>query len=486
MVRTVQLIIILIPALLFAWLLWLDIDPDGILEVRYEMGDISPYVNRLLPDDRVSGVASYSDGDSYVTIVEDPVYMSVHTPQTEYDEIEIEVKFQNFGQPIFEIGALQDIFSGALDLSPLYSLWIDNTDWQRLEDGGVTLFARYSDVPSMEAFFEHLPDRSRIATYHYDLEDPYRLRYYSPLGYAQTIDASLRGYHKYVTYLKGETFYLEASVMDMNRNIGGDDIIVRVWNEAGEPVLEEKLEDDGNTTTNQISSTRLLRIEQVSLPEGVYTVELSGTSDIFWRSLTTTQRYVSFVNRLYIGDDVGYLADARSTIFHTNAKHLTLETYHADATQNITIGSEDVAIPESHQKIYHTVEDAGVALGYTPRGDVKIIGDGKFAFSKSAYFDPDPVQLGSYTDFDALGVDYLLTTYKSPIIYEDWLGGVARYWLSEVVDDEGNITFALSAPGLSELGQTVDVHAITVRFLKEPMDASEIWQALRERLPFGL
>jgi hypothetical protein len=50
-VRFVQLLILLIPIALFGWLLWLDIDPDGVKEIRYEMGDLSPYVDRLLPEE---------------------------------------------------------------------------------------------------------------------------------------------------------------------------------------------------------------------------------------------------------------------------------------------------------------------------------------------------------------------------------------------------------------------------------------------------
>jgi len=145
-----------------------------------------------------------------------------------------------------------------------------------------------------------------------------------------------------------------------------------------------------------------------------------------------------------------------------------------------------VEIPESHEKVFHSVEDAGVVLGHTPYGDVKIVGDGKFAFSAGAFFDPDPVQLNSYTDLDSLGVDYLLTTYAPPTEDGAWLYGSATYWLSEVVDENGDITFAISTPGLRELQQTIDLHAITVRFLKEPMSWDEVVEALRERLPFGL
>ena len=484
--RLIQLIFILIPFGLFGWLLWIDIAPDGEKIITFEMDQISPYVNRLLPDERVLGLQYNEWGEPYTTVIDEPVYFSVTMPHTDFETLDVEIEFANTGQQIVEVGALMDIQSQAFDLRPLQSLLIDGLEWDRVEDDGVALLQRISDYESVDAFLADPPARSEVATYHYDLDTPYRLSSYTPLGHVRTIDASLRGYHQYVTYLKDEPFYLEVEYMDMNRTTGADDGVIRVRNEDDEVMYEYFLYDDGNELENQISDRQTAVIDQSGWPEGVYRVELSGTSDLFWRTITTTQRYVTFINQLYIGDDIGYLADPRATTFYTSAKHLTLETYHSDATQRVTIGSEDVWLPLSHEKVTHTVEDAGVVLGHTPSGDVKITGDGKFAFSSDAFFDPDPISINSFTDIDALGVNYVLTSYESPEVHRRWLKAAGSFDVGDLNSQDGSVTFTFSVPGIQELQETVDVHAINLIFKKEPMSPKEFLHAVRELMPFGL
>lgn len=484
--RIVQFILILIPFVIFGHLLVRDIAPSGEFVVMQTMDQDSPYRDRILPDERVSGVQRNMTGDAYVTIQDDPTYFSVHFPQTDFETVDVQLAFQNDGQSIVEFGALIDVFSQAYDLRPLHNLLIEELPWSSVESEGITLYQRDSQFDSVDAFLEDLPPLDRVATYHYDLEEPYIIEDYRPLGGERVIDASLRGYHQYKTYIKDEDFYAQLLYMDMNRTTGADDVALRVRNEDGYIVYEQLFEDDGNTTDNQISERRTVVMKKTGLPEGVYTVELSGTSDIFWRTITTTQRYVTFVNRLYIGDDVGYLENPRSSTFFTNAKYFTIETFHADATQRLTLGDAEVLIPRSHEKIKHSVEQAGVVRGFSPRGDVKITADGKFAFSEDAFFDPDPVSLEAQSDLDKLNVDYLITTYQSPVEQDGWLIGEATFAIADVIGEDRSATFSISTPAIVELQGTVDVHAINLRLNKAPLDTKGFFAAIRERLPFGL
>ncbi|MFH1632260.1 MAG: hypothetical protein ABIA47_04590 [bacterium] len=484
--RLAQLIIILIPIGLFGYLVYLDIAPGGVFEVRYEVGDMSPYADEILPDDRVTRGQVNQYGEPYVTINEDPVYFAVHAPTTRFDDVEVEVEFYNYEQPIVEFGPRVDVYSQSYDLRPLHNLMIENSEWPRLEEDNTVLLQRQANYESIDEFFNNPPPRSSIASYNYDFNVPYRISGYSPLDAWQTFDVSLRGYHKYVTYLRDEPFTLKATFMDMNRNVGADDVVVRVWNENDELMLEEVVEDDGNRITNQTSSTHDIYLADDGWPEGVYSVELSGTSDIFWRELSTSQRYLTFVNQIYIADDVGYLPSPRPSVFFTNAKHITLETYHADATQSVSFGGDTVDIAKSHEKIFYTVDDSGVVVGATPAGDVKIAGDGKFAFSRTAYFDPDPVRLTALTDLGAVDVDYVLAGYNVPEFDGSWYKASESFALYGIEQTDGSVTFAISAPYISLLQNSVKVHAINLTFTKQPLTWDKFWAEVRERLPFGL
>jgi hypothetical protein len=480
-----QFIIIAIPVCLFVWLLMIDIAPSGERAVSWRVDEPTPFIDRLLPDQRILEGQETPEGAPYMSIIEEPVYFGMHLPYTTFDEMEVTLMFANADQPIVELGSLVDIQSQAYELQPLHNQIIDALDWGITQQDDVFLYQRVKSYTTIDDFVSDPPERSSIAVYHADFEAPYREVDYRPFGSSQTFDVSLRGYHKYVTYIKDETFDLAVSWMDMNRTTGADEGVVRLRNEDDEVVYEHFFEDDDNRTENQVSSDGYARIVQEGLPEGVYSVELSGTSDIFWRAITTTQRYVTFENKIYLGDDVGHLAEPRATTFYTNAKHLTVQTLHANATQRLTIGSEDISVDETHVKLFHDVEDLGVVQGYSPVGDIEIYGDGKFAFSESALFDPDPVAMNAYTNVDVQGIDYVLTTYESPEIDGEWIVASGVFDLALLRGQE-EVKMTISVPAVQEFQGIVDVMGIDVTFLQEPLSWRGFLSAVRDRLPFGL
>lgn len=484
--RFIQLLIILIPVVLFVWLLWIDICPSGIKEVSIEVGESSPYIYNILPAERVSEIAYTDSGDSFVTIVDEPTYFSVELPHTDFDTIEVELEFESNGQPVIELGGLADIYSESYDLEPLLNSQLDQLLWSAVSDLDTRLLQREHNFDSVSDFLSNLPDRGSIGVYHYDLQEPYRIDDYYAQGYEQTFDVSLRGYHKYLTYIKDESFYLAVDYMDMNRTAGADDAVIRVRNEADEVMFEYFINDDGNILENQIDSSGSALIDQSGWPEGVYSVELSGTSDMFWRSLKTKQRYMTFVSKIYIADDVGYLEEQKSTGFYTDAKHLALETTHAESVQMTRVGSSYIDIEATHEKYSHTVESSGLVYGYSPFGDIKITGDGKFSFTSDAFFNPDAVSLNVYSDLDALGIDYILTSYSPVDSGSFWNTASAEFNIDALAKFEDTIKFTISTPALADLGSTVDVHSITARFKKDPMTFWDFLATIRDLMPFGI
>ncbi|MBI1908409.1 hypothetical protein HYS28_03260, partial [Candidatus Uhrbacteria bacterium] len=385
--------------------------PSGVFSVSAGTLERSPYINRILPQER----APESDEGGFVTLVADPAYFSVNLPDDDFTSVDVTLEYANRGQDILELGALTDIYAQSYDLAPVENRIIDESAWGRLASDGLVLLQRADEYASIDDFLADPPARSRIATYHADLDAPYRDPDYAPLGGTQTFDVSLRGYHKIVTYIKDEALSFTFAFMDMNRTYGPDEGVIRVWNEDGEVVAEERFSDDGNSTENQVSRPlTTVAVRGEGFDEGVYTIELSGTSDIFWRSIATTQRYATFMNRIYIGDDVGYLAAPRGTTFFTDAKHFTFETFHADSPQEVRIGRLTVPLPASHEKIQQSILDTGVISGSVPVGDIKITGEGLFAFAQSAFFNPYPARLTVHTDLAALGIDFILAEYAAP------------------------------------------------------------------------
>lgn len=483
-----KLLILLIPILLFGVLLWIDIAPSGVREIRVLAGDSSPFVDHFLPRDRLSPVTTNEDGEAYEAMIKDPVYFSVHPPMTAFETLEIELVFSTENQPVLEVGPLVDTFSRTFDLRPLEQAQLDALDWSQITSGDLMIFARNGDVRNADIFLADPPDRSRIATYHATLSDPVILSDYTPTGTTQTVDVTLRGDHKYLTYIKNESFYLKAEFWDMNRTTGTDSGAIIVRDASGNAVLSKEFADDGDTREDQEPGPQTVELGGSGLAEGVYSVELKATSDIFWHRLSTTQRYMTFVNEVYLGDEIGYLAATRPVSFVTNAKHFTMETYHGSAVQTVQVGSQSVDIVASHQPFRGRIKEQGVVKVTVPKGDLQVTGAGKFAFSEAMFFDPEPVRFTDDIDLDAQGIDYVVAQYTPPVVDGNWKRATVSFGLEDLKSQDGSVSFALSAPGIVDRGGEVKLHEIIVRFKKEPMSlwSKEFWKAVRDRLLFGL
>ncbi len=286
--RFVQLVIIAIPVLVFGWLAQQFLVPSGEFFVSHSVEESSAFIDRILPDSRVSPPAKDTEGNWTQTISGDPAFFFVH-PHRNFDVVEAEIWFQNDKLPIVELGGLAAKEPERYERKALQNLHIDASDWDMTQEGDLLLLQRKKTFESIDEFLDNPPERKRIATYQVGLEQPFRIPYYNPSFTEQTMDVSLRGYHELKTYIKNETLHFGFELMDMNRDEGADPVRVLVFNENGAPVADVRLEDDGNETGNAIHSPlRQLTLDVPNLPEGVYKVILDGSRDIFFRKIHTT------------------------------------------------------------------------------------------------------------------------------------------------------------------------------------------------------
>lgn len=481
-VRIVQVGLILIPIALFGWLLTKDLVPTGELVVKHSVGELSPFINRILPGERALDPIKNEDGDWLQQIIDDPVYFTVEPPR-HFDEIELVLRWQNEGVAIVEIGGLASETGSQYFLIPLQNQTIDNSDWFRLDESGIIFLQRNQQYGSLADFLADLPDRGEVATYHYPLSTPFYLEDYVPSVAERTLDVSLRGFHEFKTYIKNETLNLEFAYMDMNRDIGEDPVQVIVTNEAGETVAEVSATDDGVISDSAIaSSLERLELAVPGLSEGVYKVELRVGRDIFWRRLTTTQQKIVFLNNLYLADEVGYQSVDRPVSFWTEAKNLSFQTHHADGAQEVLVGGELVRIPEPYEVYTTEVSPDGIVEVYSPQGDLIVYSTGHMAFSPEQYFNPDPVRLSWNTDLDRLGVNYIVAKYQPPTFNDGWYYATATFDTAWLVKEDDAWKFTISVPGIDNVQGELRVSDIDLTFFREPLTWRKIIQEIKERL----
>lgn len=489
--------IVFVACVLFFWLSFLSSSPGGERTVTWSPDELSNFVLSPLPAERVSEVKN-SDRDAFVTIQNEPVYFGVFPPSDDFTSATVQVEFDPHNAFAVELGGMTNVAAYAFDFRPLSNGVLESLDWNllpnTLQDSTLLVFAKDDVKASVQDFALHQPPRTSVVTYKATLPGTYREPAYSSLGYDQTFSISLRGSHEYVTYIKNESFHLVVQYQDINRTVGEDEGYIRVYNENGTVMLEKIIVDDGNATEDQVYSFHDIALNEDGWPEGVYRVELSGTSDIMWRQFTTSQKYMAFKNRLYVGDDVGYLVKDRQTSFITNSKFIAFETFHSDSAQRITLGKTVVSIPRSHVLTRATIPDNGTVEGITDAGDIKMTGEAKFAPSASAFFDPDPKPLTLQTNLDDPTLRYI---YANLPHFEmtngseaGWRTAGSTFALSSLVKEAGAYKFALSLPGFAGDLQTIDIHRFTVTFHKPSIslfaamkfEARRWWNAIIDKL----
>lgn len=470
--RLAQLFIIAVPVAAFVWLLNQEIVPSGVFFVRHAVGEASPFIDELLPEVRV---------DEHGVVTDEPIFFFVH-PQRHFDRVDAEVWFKNDSVPIVELGALGSVETQAYDLRPLQNRIVDALDWFRLEKDGLVLLQREQTYRGIDEFLADPPPVSEIAAYQTSFAKPYVLSGYAPSSASRVVDVSLRGFHEFKTYVKNETLSFDFAYMDMNRDDGADAITILVTNADGEPVADARASDDGNVEDDaRATDLRHVIIFATGLSEGVYKVALQGSRDIFWRTITTTQQKIVFLNNLFLGDEVGYQPSPRPVTFWTEAKHLSFTTRHVEGLQNVTSllsSAGPLAIDEPYKRFAYDVGQTGIVPIATERGDLEVTADGHVAFSPDMYFNPDPVRLAYNTDLDRLGVNYVLAEYVSPEKVGDWYVARTTFDTSALVFDEGAWKFVVSAPGIKDLGASLTIGRIDMIWMREPLHWRDLYEYL--------
>lgn len=476
MMRTLRIIIVLIPIVLLALVAWRYLDLDGQYRVTWEPGDENIFVHGFRPTGRVTAVHDRDDGHRVTRLHGDPIYLSV-SPPGNYERATLNVWLDPGLQPQVELGATVDADAGQIMLRPLVHQTLEDLEWSSVRQGDIVLWQREDRFGTIASFLESLPPRSEIATYHYTLPayDRIPASWTSGAGATQG-GVSLRGFHEFVAATDGGDLNLRIEYMDMNRNVGADPVHVRVY-QGDKLVAEAERPDDGVVrATNASLDRQAIDVRAEGLDAGIVKVELNAGQDVYWRTIESSLSKMTFGPHVTIGDEVGYLAEPRRVVFWTDAQHLTLFTRHAEGVQTVAVGDERVEIAVPHERYEVENKDKGVVRVVVPQGDLVVVSDGHIAFSPDQFFNPDPIKLDDRTDLDALGVNYVIATYPDVQREDGMIMSQTTFPLGNLeretgASDEpgayastGSLRFVVSAPRLEDREVFVDIARLEILF----------------------
>lgn len=116
--KFIRVILIFIPIITFGWLAAKAIAPGGRMEATYDMRRESPFISKLYPKDRVSGIEEDIDGETYRTILREPVYFDLN-PNSNFSEVAVTIKYKNSADVPIKFGGLANKDSWAFDFREL-------------------------------------------------------------------------------------------------------------------------------------------------------------------------------------------------------------------------------------------------------------------------------------------------------------------------------------------------------------------------------
>lgn len=478
--RIIQIIIIILPAVLLAWLFNLNFVPSGSLEKSFDLSSPSPYADYLVPQQRVTGVMIKDDSESFQQIIEDPVYFHTHLPSS-FDTLTVGIKFKPDKQPLLEYGPLITEEAWQYDLRPMWNRVLEEIDWFEQESGDLKLYQRRNRFSSVQEFLDNLPDMDRIGIYDYTLNTNYQISDYAAQTEVKEYEIYLRGYHQFLTYI-GQNEDLDFSfwIQDMNRGEGADPVVINLYKDN--VTIDSKIIPDGELwrDVNDGSKVRRIDFKRDRLFPGVYKIELNVPTDIFIRRIATPQQKLVIINSAFLGDEVGYSEYERPVELWTNSNYIVAETYHADGTQALELNEEVLKISESHREFYDDfVVSPELNRIYSPQGDIKLVGNGLLAWNRDLFFNPYPKKLDANSDLDAQGIDYVLTNYVNADKEGDWYYREQNFDLERVPAPGGTIKFTISAPGVGRRQAVPSIAKINLTFQREPLTIENWYQIIK-------
>ena len=443
---------------------------SGVRAFDIPLDGQSPWFDAFLPGQRATEPGPQPEGFTGQRITADPVYAGVRLPGA-YDRLAMTLEAQTVKQPLLEIGILRDAKKFQFEMQPLYSSVL-SYGWREVEVDGIHGFVR--DQTPDDAIVNADPDKMLV--WYATSTAPQWMDH--PVS-EQTVSVSLRGSLDISAIPTDGALMFRIAVQDMNRTRGKNTVAFQVTKD--DKMLWTQALGVGGSMDELPNRVAEETIRLTDLTPGVYKLSVIADDDIFIRSIKTTARHWVVGPRLYLGDNVGYSTTTPSVIAWTNSRHTVVETFHNEGAQTVTLGSANVQVEKTHQS-YILDRNANQMDGarelHVPKGDLRVIGDGYFAFSPDALFLPQPRRLTDASDPVREGIIAIRTPYHQPETTTDgWVRMSATFDLP--TDSLDAPKFSLSAPGMALRSGSVYVRRVGLTYIRPPLGWNEWWKYIR-------
>ncbi len=453
-----------------AWLLIMRYPPSGVFQVTSPLDGKSSWINPFLPAERTTTPGKQPDGWIGQRVIDDPVYLSALVPGP-YENVDVDIEYRPVNQPLMEFGMVHDAAGQQLELKPLYSSELQSEVWQQAEAQGYTGYVRQGRAAARLMN----PDPQGLAVWDATGTFPEMRDASAP---EKSYPVSLRGSHDFYlvpTDRLAVTFMLQPA----NRIQTTDMVAFQVF--CGDNQIQQEAFDISGSRETRMGKPTEHAIEIPQAADCIYHIALTASDDVFIREIRTVSRHWVIGPRLVVGDVVGYATSTYPAQVWTNSRHIVAETFHTQGLQTVTFGQSSKKISRTHTLVrLDRSDEQRLAELTAPSGDVRFIGDGFFALSPDAFFEPKPPRFTDATNLDAERIDAVLTDYVKPdTLADSWLRSHFSFKLDPTLD---RLRFVLSSPGVVARSAAVDVRRITLTYHRPAISFKDWWSTLRQEL----
>lgn len=112
--KFIRVILIFFPIVTLGWLVMKEINPSGRMEAVYDVWHESPFISKLYPKDRISGIKQDADNEPYRIFIREPVYFDLK-PNDNFLEVAVTIKYKNASTEPLKFGGLINKEAWAFD-----------------------------------------------------------------------------------------------------------------------------------------------------------------------------------------------------------------------------------------------------------------------------------------------------------------------------------------------------------------------------------